>query len=39
MQVTPDVLPHYPYRDDAMPIYNIIKDYVKTVVEGHYKGK
>ncbi|XP_045132500.1 polyunsaturated fatty acid 5-lipoxygenase-like isoform X2 [Portunus trituberculatus] len=32
----PDVLPYYPYRDDAIPLYNVIKKYVRTVVTHHY---
>lgn len=32
----PEVLPYYPYRDDAIPLYNVIKKYVRTVVTHHY---
>lgn len=31
-----EILPDYPYRDDAIPLYNIIKKYVTTVVRHHY---
>lgn len=31
-----EILPDYPYRDDAVPLYDVIRDYVKTVVEHHY---
>ncbi|XP_042240591.1 allene oxide synthase-lipoxygenase protein-like isoform X3 [Homarus americanus] len=30
------ILPYYPYRDDAIPLYNVIKKYVTTVVKHHY---
>jgi hypothetical protein len=32
----PKVLPHYPYRDDAVPLYNAIKEYVKKVINFFY---
>uniref|UniRef100_A0A0P4W1A9 Lipoxygenase domain-containing protein n=1 Tax=Scylla olivacea TaxID=85551 RepID=A0A0P4W1A9_SCYOL len=32
----PEVLPYYPYRDDAIPLFNVIKKYVRTVVTHHY---
>lgn len=32
----PEILPYYPYRDDAIPLYHVIKKYVKTVVTHHY---
>ncbi|CAL4158239.1 unnamed protein product, partial [Meganyctiphanes norvegica] len=31
------VLPYYPFRDDAMALYNIIKKYVTTIIT-HYYG-
>ncbi|XP_064100110.1 allene oxide synthase-lipoxygenase protein-like isoform X3 [Macrobrachium nipponense] len=31
-----EILPDYPYRDDAVPLYDVIREYVKTVVEHHY---
>ncbi|XP_042864130.1 allene oxide synthase-lipoxygenase protein-like isoform X2 [Penaeus japonicus] len=31
-----DILPYYPYRDDAIPLYNAIKKYVGTIVRHHY---
>ncbi|XP_063605786.1 polyunsaturated fatty acid 5-lipoxygenase-like isoform X2 [Penaeus indicus] len=31
-----DILPYYPYRDDAVPLYHAIKKYVSTVVRHHY---
>ena len=31
-----NVLPYYPYRDDAVELYGIIRRYVKTVVEAVY---
>ncbi|XP_070552625.1 polyunsaturated fatty acid 5-lipoxygenase-like [Ptychodera flava] len=33
----PEVIPDYPFRDDAMLIYDAIKNYVSAVVKGHYK--
>lgn len=32
----PNVLPYYPYRDDAIPLYKVIKKYVSTVVSEVY---
>jgi hypothetical protein len=32
----PKVLPHYPYRDDAVPLYNAIKEYVQKVINFFY---
>lgn len=32
----PDVLPYYPFRDDALLYYNIIKDYVFNYVKIYY---
>lgn len=32
----PEILPYYPYRDDAIPLYKVIKKYVNTVVKHHY---
>ncbi|XP_050721605.1 allene oxide synthase-lipoxygenase protein-like isoform X3 [Eriocheir sinensis] len=32
----PEILPYYPYRDDAIPLYNVIKKYVNKVVRHHY---
>ncbi|KAK3873952.1 hypothetical protein Pcinc_021076 [Petrolisthes cinctipes] len=32
----PNILPYYPYRDDAVPLYNVIKKYVSTVVSHVY---
>ena len=32
----PEALPHYYYRDDAMLLWEAIKKYVSTVIEGHY---
>ena len=34
----PEILPYYPYRDDAIPLHNAIKNYVRKVVE-HYYGE
>ncbi|XP_047475113.1 allene oxide synthase-lipoxygenase protein-like isoform X1 [Penaeus chinensis] len=31
-----NILPYYPYRDDAVPLYQAIKKYVSTVVRHHY---
>ncbi|CAL4065152.1 unnamed protein product [Meganyctiphanes norvegica] len=31
-----DVLPYYPFRDDAMALYNIIKKYVTTIITHYY---
>jgi hypothetical protein len=31
-----DALPYYPYRDDAILLHNVIWDYVREVLEGHY---
>ncbi|KAK7069173.1 Arachidonate 5-lipoxygenase [Halocaridina rubra] len=31
-----EILPDYPYRDDAIPLYNVIKKYVSTIVKHHY---
>ncbi|CAL4139180.1 unnamed protein product, partial [Meganyctiphanes norvegica] len=30
------VLPYYPFRDDAMALYNIIKKYVTTIITHYY---
>ncbi|EDV27172.1 uncharacterized protein TRIADDRAFT_50085 [Trichoplax adhaerens] len=35
----PEVLPYYPYRDDALPIWYCIKNYVTRFVEGHYENE
>ena len=32
----PEILPHYPYRDDAMLIHKAICDYVRDVVTNIY---
>ena len=32
----PDVLPNYPYRDDAVLVRKAIYDYVKRIVDAHY---
>ncbi|CAB3371080.1 Hypothetical predicted protein [Cloeon dipterum] len=32
----PKVLPYYPYRDDAVPLFKIIKNYVRKVVMHYY---
>ena len=29
-------LPYYPYRDDALLLHDVIWDYVREVLEGHY---
>ncbi|CAL4074154.1 unnamed protein product [Meganyctiphanes norvegica] len=34
-----DVLPYYPYRDDALPLFDHIKNYVRTVVDHHYDSE
>uniref|UniRef100_T1IPC8 Lipoxygenase domain-containing protein n=1 Tax=Strigamia maritima TaxID=126957 RepID=T1IPC8_STRMM len=33
----PAILPHYPYRDDAIAIYDIIRKYITEVVNHYYK--
>lgn len=35
----PKILPHYPYRDDAVPLYNIIRSYVSKVVNFFYSKR
>lgn len=32
----PDVLPVYPYRDDALPVYNAIHSYVSDIINIYY---
>ncbi|XP_077996827.1 allene oxide synthase-lipoxygenase protein-like [Glandiceps talaboti] len=32
----PEVLPNYPFRDDAILLYDAIKNYVTEVITGHY---
>ncbi|XP_077996559.1 allene oxide synthase-lipoxygenase protein-like [Glandiceps talaboti] len=32
----PEVLPNYPFRDDALLVFDAIKDYVTDIVKGHY---
>ena len=32
------VLPNYPYRDDGILVYNVIKDYVTNVLNIYYGG-
>lgn len=34
----PNILPNYPYRDDATAIYDAIKEYVATIIEHFYGG-
>lgn len=34
----PAILPNYPYRDDAIAIFDAIEEYVSTVVN-HFYGK
>ncbi|OQV25732.1 Allene oxide synthase-lipoxygenase protein [Hypsibius exemplaris] len=34
---SPTVLPNYPYRDDAIAVYNAIHKYVETIVKHFYK--
>ena len=31
-----NILPYYPYRDDARSLFKVIKDYVEKVVHNHY---
>ena len=33
-----EALPSYPYRDDALLLHQVIWDYVREVLEGHYGG-
>jgi len=32
----PEILPYYPYREDAVPLFKIIKKYVSQVVNYYY---
>lgn len=32
----PAVIPNYPYRDDAIAIYNAIRTYVSSIVNFYY---
>jgi hypothetical protein len=32
----PEILPYYPYRDDGVPLYKLIRDYVTKVVNFFY---
>jgi hypothetical protein len=32
----PAILPHYPYRDDGVPLYRLIREYVTKVVNFFY---
>ncbi|CAB3373467.1 Hypothetical predicted protein [Cloeon dipterum] len=34
----PEILPYYPYRDDALPLFKIIKKYVTKIVNLYYKS-
>ena len=31
-----DTIPHYPYRDDGLLIYQVMEKYVTSVVVGNY---
>jgi arachidonate 5-lipoxygenase len=32
----PEILPYYPYRDDGVPLYKLIRDYVTKVLNFFY---
>ncbi|CAB3376043.1 Hypothetical predicted protein [Cloeon dipterum] len=34
----PKILPYYPFRDDAVPFFHVIKNYVKNVVNYYYSS-